>query len=321
MSTRPIAMAAATALVACAPRGPTLPHATIAGDVAVLDAHPTPALADEFVATWLVRAPAAIAAAAEAAHLDTLCVLSAALARRGRVDVLDPPRQLLARRCAGDRKYRGESTAVAIAAAGIAVRSTDLTRMTPQTAAVIERMTYIATSWEVADADIARLLAAGLLRHVELEAFLAMADGRTVWLLALALQAPTVDETAVALALRLLDRGGERPETVDRAALAAALVARWTEDGGYVYLNEELWDNSGDEARPPLIRTDTWAKFTAATDLIHREDAVAPAWWRARPLAERAALAAESQARRYRNDRDWAAWLVEQQRALAAPQP
>ena len=109
--------------------------------------------------------------------------------------------------------------------------------------------------------------------------------------------------------------------TADRAALAAALAARWTEDGGYVYLNDELWSNSGDVARPPLIRTDTWAKFTAATDLIHREDEVAPAWWRSRPLAERAALAAESQERRYRNARDWAVWLREQENTLAASPP
>ncbi|MBL8620272.1 MAG: hypothetical protein JNK64_03185 [Myxococcales bacterium] len=286
--------------------------------MAVLDAHPTPALADELVATWLARSPTQIAAAVETAHLDTLCVLSTALARRGRVDALDAPRQLLARRCAGDRKFWGDNHAAPDAAAAIALRGMDLARATPQAIAVVDALLPTAITRAVADGDVARLLAAGLLRHVELEAFLAMADGRTVWLLALALQAPTVDDSAVALALRLLERGGERPEAVDRMALAATLAARWKEDGAYLYLNDELWDNSGDEAQPPLIRTDTWAKFVAAAELAHAEDRVAPAWWRARPLAERAALAAESQARRYRNDRDWAAWLVEQQRQLAA---
>lgn len=317
----PRAALAAIALAACVPHSPTLPHASIAGDVAVLDAHPTPALADELVATWLARAPAGIAAGVEAAHLDTLCVLSAALARRGRLDVLDPPRQLLAHLCQGDRKDRGEGTEVLVAAAAIAMHTADLARATPTTIAVIDWMSYVAVTRRLADADVARLLAAGLLRHIEEAQFLAEADGRTLVLLALALQAPAVDATVVRLSLELLERNDERPETADRAALAAALMARWTVDGGYVYLNDELWTIVGDVAYPPLIRTATWAKFTAATDLIHREDAVAPAWWRTRPLAERAALAAESQARRYRNDRDWAAWLIEQQRRLAADAP
>lgn len=315
-------LAAALAIVAaaCAPHRPTLPHATVAGDVAALDAHPTPALADDLVATWLARSPQQIAPALDAAHLDTLCEIGEALTRRGRIDVLDRPRHLLARRCAGDRSYWGEDAAVPSAAAAIAMRGATMTRATARTIAVITAMLPTALTDRVADADIARLLAEGLLQRVEVEAFLAMANGRTVWLLALALQAPAVDVAVVRLALELLERI-EPAETADRAALAAALAARWTEDGGYVYLNDELWSNSGDVARPPLIRTDTWAKFTAATDLIHREDAVAPPWWRDRPLAERAALAAESQERRYRNDRDWAVWLREQERALAASPP
>lgn len=321
MSAIPIT-AAALAIVgaACAPHRATLPHASIAGDVAALDAQPTPALADELVATWLVRAPRQIAPALERAHLDTLCEVSAALERCDRVDVLDPPRRLLARRCAGDASYWGDNAAVPTAAAAIALRGTTLTRATAQTIAVVTAMLPTALTDRVADADVARLLADGLLRHIEVEDFLAIANGRTVWLLALALQAPTVDVTAVRLALDLLERN-ETPETANRAALARTLAARWTEDGGYVYLNDELWSNSGDVARPPLVRTDTWAKFTAATDLIHRGDAVAPPWWLARPLAERAALAAESQERRYRDDRDWAAWRREQERTLAAAQP
>lgn len=318
MSGRAIAAAVlAIVAAACAPHRPTLPHASVSGDVAALDAHPTPALADELVTTWLARGPQQIAPALEAAHLDTLCEVGIALVRRGRVDVLDPPRQVLARRCSGDRKYRGERTEVMVAAAAIAMHSAVLARATPATIAVLDKMSYIAVTRAIADADIARLLAEGLLRHIDEAQFLAEADGRTLLLLAMALQAPTVDDSAVRLALELLERP-EPPESADRTALAAALTARWEEDGAFLYLNDELWVLVGDVARPPLIRTDTWAKFTAATDLIHREDAVAPPWWRDRPLAERAALAAESQERRYRNDRDWAVWLREQERALAA---
>jgi hypothetical protein len=308
------------AAAACAPHRPTLPHASIAGDIAALDAHPTPALADDLVASWLTRAPGQIAPALGAAHLDTLCMLAGALAGRGRLDVLDRPRQMLAPPCQGDRRDRGEGTEVMVAAAAIAMHTADLARSTEATIAVIDWMSYVAVTRTLADADVARLLADGLLRHIDEAQFLAEADGRTLLLLALALQAPAVDATVVRLALELLERN-EPVETANRAALAAALAARWTEDGGYVYLNDELWTIVGDVARPPLIRTDTWAKFTAATDLIHREDEVAPSWWRARPLAERAALAAESQRRRYRNDRDWAEWLREQQGALAAQAP
>lgn len=321
MSGRAIMAAGLAIVAACAPHQSTLPHASIAGDVAALDASPTPALADELVAAWLARAPQQIAPALEAAHLDTLCEVGAALTRRGRIELLDRPRHLLARRCAGDASYWGEDAAVPSAAAAIAMRGATMTRATARTIAVITAMLPTALTDRVADADVARLLADGLLRNIEVEDFLAMANGRTVWLLALALQAPAVDVTVVRLALELLERSDERPEDADRAALAAALAARWTEDGGYVYLNDERWSNSGDIARPPLIRTDTWAKFTATTDLIHREDEVAPAWWLARPLAERAALAAESQERRYRNKRDWAAWRREQEQALAASPP
>lgn len=320
MSGRAITAVLAIVAAACAPHRPTLPHASIAGDVAALDAHPTPALAEELVATWLVRAPQQIAPALEAAHLDTLCAVGAALVRRGRVDVLDPPRQVLARQCNGDRKYYGESTEVMIAAAAIAMHTAALARATPATVAVVDKMSYIAVTRAIADADIARLLAEGLLRHIEEAQFLAEADGRTLLLLAMALQAPAVDVTVVRLALELLERP-ERPEVADRAALAAALAARWEEDGEFLYLNDELWVLVGDEARPPMIRLDTWAKFLGAPVLVHAEDRIAPAWWRARPLDERAALAAESRRRRYRDETHWPEWLRAQLSGLAAAPP
>lgn len=321
MSGRSIMAAAlVSAAAACAPLRPTLPHASIAGDVAALDAHPTPALADELVATWLARAPQQIAPALEAARLDTLCEVGAALVRRDRVDVLDPPRQVLARRCSGDRKYRGESTAVMVAAAALAMHTASLARTTPATLAVVDKMSYIAVTRAVADADIARLLAEGLLQHIDEAQFLAEADGRTLWLLAMALHAPTVDVTVVRLALELLERT-EPPETANRAALAAELAARWEEDGAFLYLNDELWVVVGDEARPPLIRLDTWAKFLGTPVFVHAEERVAPAWWRARPLSERTALAAESQRRRYHDELHWIEWLREQLGVLSAPPP
>jgi hypothetical protein len=267
------------------------------------------------VATWLTRTPEAIASAVVTVHFDTLCALGNSLHRHGRVDVLDRPRRLLVSRCRRDRRYRGEDSAVMVAAAGIVLGSTDLTRTSPEMIEVLAAMTHIALMYRAADADLARLLADGLLRHIEVQQFLASANGRAVWLLALALRAPTVDPTVTELALQLLERDAAHPERADREALATELAARWREDGEFLRLNGDLW-LVGDVAWPPLILTDTWAKFVGSPDLVGWEDQVAPAWWRALSPAERTRLAAESQRRRYENQSWWIGWLREQEQQL-----
>lgn len=288
---------------------------THVGEVPQLRQGTPPERADEVTRGWLARDPAGLRAALEDAPLDTLCVVGAALERLGRADLLDAPRRNLVERCsrAGERP-RGSRWTIAqmVVGSGIALRSVDLARTDAQIDGVLRGAVRIAASRRLDDDALARLLARGLLHHVELEDFLLDTGGRSLWIVALALEQPRADPTVRQLAAFLANRPARSMPDDELRALGRAFADRWQREGPFIEINDDVWGNGG-QIVGPIVRVATWAEFVGVPELVFGHP---PAAWQSLPHDRQAALAAESLDRRLRNVDDWARWLAAQRAAL-----
>ncbi|MBK9034638.1 MAG: hypothetical protein IPL61_25795 [Myxococcales bacterium] len=311
------------ALCACAGRPRSVPPAGVAPitvALAAIDPTRPAAAADRLVDEWLATDAPALIVGLEHARLDTLCAIGAALDRRGQLARLDPSRQVIVRQCLRTWAPAASTDAgmIAVAAAGIVLRTADLERTSPTIDRVIEHAAITGLAQRIADHDLARLLADGLLAHVDAEQFFASAGGRLVWLVALALRAPTVDPDVVWLARQLTDRAPDSAAvaTADRAALSTELATRWHAEGDYLYLDSDVYSNSGDAPRGAWVLLDDWAMFLGVPLLVNRGDYVVPPAWRALPAGRRVELARASQRHRSTHLGEWQPWLAAQRAAL-----
>lgn len=271
--------------------------------------------ADAITRGWLARDPAALRTAIEDAPLDTLCVVGAALERHGRGDLLDAPRRYLVEYCSRAGKRAREApwtTAQMVVGSIIALHTVDLASTDARVDAVLQRTVRVAANRRFDDADLVRLLATGLLNHVEPAEFLLDAGGRSLWLVALALEHPRVDPTLRELVALMTDRAGETLADGVLREVGRTFAARWEREGEFLVINDDVWGNSG-EIVGPVIRVATWAEFVGVPALVYGHP---PAAWQALPADRQAALATESLDRRLRDVDDWARWLAAQRAAL-----
>ncbi|MBK9034636.1 MAG: hypothetical protein IPL61_25785 [Myxococcales bacterium] len=282
------------------------------------------AAADRLVDEWLAKDPGALIVGLQHARLDTLCAVGAALERRGQLRRLDLPRQAVVQQCTHTWRAGASDSdgTVEIAAAAIVLRTADLAHLTWPIEQVIDQAVVTSAISATSDYELARLLAEGLLGHVSDPNFYAAVGGRLIWLVALALREPVVDEGVVWLAQRLAGRedvdadADTAPATpAELADLSAALAQRWNTEGEFVYLDGTLSENSGDEPAGAWVLLDDWGMFTGVPLPGNRGEPVVPAVWRALPAEHRLALARESRRRRARSA-EWAQWLAAQRAAL-----